>query len=293
MLTDLHVFESGDLILLDVPADLVPATIERLDQFLFSEDVQLADLSAAMRAVGVHGPDAAAVVAATIAAVVAPAASPAADDAVAAMPSMPHVSRRGRTIATSAPCSATSPVVVSRVDMLGVPGFTLFVAPEQEPALRASLVRRRRPGGIRRDTECGSSRGRLSALRRRHGCDHDSARSRRSKVRAISLTKGCYVGQEVIIRVLHRGHGRVAKKLATLRVADAPPAPGAKTVRAGARGRPRHQRRRLAALRRNRARLPAPRFPRTGYGARRRERGRRRRRPVPAVVSARPLAPAA
>ena len=31
--------------------------------------------------------------------------------------------------------------------------------------------------------------------------------------RAISLTKGCYVGQEVIIRVLHRGGGRVAKKL--------------------------------------------------------------------------------
>ena len=34
--------------------------------------------------------------------------------------------------------------------------------------------------------------------------------------RAISFTKGCYVGQEVIIRVLHRGHGRVARKLMTL-----------------------------------------------------------------------------
>ena len=34
--------------------------------------------------------------------------------------------------------------------------------------------------------------------------------------RAISLSKGCYVGQEVIIRVLHRGHGRVALKLAGL-----------------------------------------------------------------------------
>jgi folate-binding protein YgfZ len=34
--------------------------------------------------------------------------------------------------------------------------------------------------------------------------------------RAISLTKGCYVGQEVIIRVLHRGGGRVAKKLVGL-----------------------------------------------------------------------------
>lgn len=35
--------------------------------------------------------------------------------------------------------------------------------------------------------------------------------------RAISMTKGCYVGQEVIVRVLHRGGGRVAKKLVQLR----------------------------------------------------------------------------
>src|SRR4029453_9727918 len=31
--------------------------------------------------------------------------------------------------------------------------------------------------------------------------------------RAISFTKGCYVGQEVIVRVTHRGGGRGAKKL--------------------------------------------------------------------------------
>ena len=31
--------------------------------------------------------------------------------------------------------------------------------------------------------------------------------------RAISFTKGCYVGQEVIVRVTHRGGGRVAKRL--------------------------------------------------------------------------------
>jgi folate-binding protein YgfZ len=46
--------------------------------------------------------------------------------------------------------------------------------------------------------------------------------------RAISLTKGCYVGQEVIIRVLHRGHGRVARKLVGLTLQDGdPPASGA------------------------------------------------------------------
>jgi folate-binding protein YgfZ len=36
--------------------------------------------------------------------------------------------------------------------------------------------------------------------------------------RAISMTKGCYVGQEVIIRILHRGQGRVARRLAGLMV---------------------------------------------------------------------------
>ena len=48
--------------------------------------------------------------------------------------------------------------------------------------------------------------------------------------RAISTTKGCYVGQEIIIRVLHRGAGRVAKRLARLEIESSrvePPAPGA------------------------------------------------------------------
>jgi len=31
--------------------------------------------------------------------------------------------------------------------------------------------------------------------------------------RGISFDKGCYVGQEVVIRILHRGGGRVARRL--------------------------------------------------------------------------------
>ncbi len=38
--------------------------------------------------------------------------------------------------------------------------------------------------------------------------------------RAISTSKGCYVGQEVIVRILHRGGGRVVKQLVKL-VSDA------------------------------------------------------------------------
>src|SRR5215216_6273496 len=58
MLTDMHVLESGGMILLDVPAATASATLERLDQFLFSEDVQLGSLGEAMTGVWVHGPGA-------------------------------------------------------------------------------------------------------------------------------------------------------------------------------------------------------------------------------------------
>ena len=53
--------------------------------------------------------------------------------------------------------------------------------------------------------------------------------------RAISFTKGCYVGQEVIIRVLHRGHGRVARKLVSVRVEGQRPDRGAQILFAAER----------------------------------------------------------
>ena len=53
--------------------------------------------------------------------------------------------------------------------------------------------------------------------------------------RAISRSKGCYVGQEVIVRVLDRGHGRVARRLVglTLDPSAAVSAPGAAIRSAG------------------------------------------------------------
>ena len=54
--------------------------------------------------------------------------------------------------------------------------------------------------------------------------------------RAISTTKGCYVGQEIVIRILHRGGGRVAKRLVTLAFDSPPshlPARGAPVFRDG------------------------------------------------------------
>ena len=61
MLTDMHVLESGSMILLDVPAETTEATRERLEQFIFTEDVQVASLAESLAGVWIHGPKAAAV----------------------------------------------------------------------------------------------------------------------------------------------------------------------------------------------------------------------------------------
>src|SRR5262245_59834475 len=62
MLTDMHVLESGAMILLDVPAETADATLARLDQFIFTEDVQLESLTESLSGVWVHGPSAAATI---------------------------------------------------------------------------------------------------------------------------------------------------------------------------------------------------------------------------------------
>ena len=84
--------------------------------------------------------------------------------------------------------------------------------------------------------------------------------------RAISLTKGCYVGQEIIIRVLHRGHGRVARRLVglTLEPGDVPARGDA--IRRASGNRTRDERGVLAGARpADRARLRPPRFRRAGH----------------------------
>ena len=106
--------------------------------------------------------------------------------------------------------------IVTRVTDTGEPGFDLFVERAQADALQTRADRRRRGRGRRRHGRGDPHRGGRAACftatwtRRRF-------RSRRASSRARSASrKGCYVGQEVIIRVLHRGHGRVARKLVGL-----------------------------------------------------------------------------
>jgi folate-binding protein YgfZ len=254
MLTDMHVFESGDMILLDVPAGQVETTLQRLDQFLFSEDVQLAGLAGSLRGVWIHGPAAARLVERTVTGLggrnLPPEGEshtteshPAGSHPTGSQPTESHPAEShaaGMWLPASAGRMAEwpdyhnergefagAPAVVARVDQLGVPGFCIYVAPQQETALLAAL---HGAGAVAADADALEA-ARIEAGYPLFGVDmtEDTIPLEAAiEPRAISLTKGCYVGQEVIIRVLHRGHGRVAKKLVALRVDGDPPARGAK-----------------------------------------------------------------
>jgi folate-binding protein YgfZ len=197
MLTDLDVLESGDLMLLDVPAAQADATLQRLDQFIFSEDVRVESLEGRLAGVWIHGPQAPAALA-------------------AAIPALPAVGDwPDYTIGRAA--FGDGSVMVARMDRLLVPGYCVYVEPSMAPTLEEAL---QRAGAARVEPEALEA-ARVEAGYPLFGVDmtEDTIPLEAGiESTALSFTKGCYVGQEVIVRVLHRGGGRVAKKLVCLRV---------------------------------------------------------------------------
>ncbi len=198
MITDLRVYELGDVILLVVGRDTKDALLAKLDQFIFAEDVQLGDVTDTYGSVAILGPDAARVVATALGTPV---------DAIALLPE--HGNMRAQLDGRS--------VIVLRVTDLGEPGYDVLIEADALPALRENML----AGGARRvDEETAETLRIEGGVPRFHqDMDEDTIPLEAGiESRAISLTKGCYVGQEVIIRVLHRGHGRVARKLVGLSV---------------------------------------------------------------------------
>ena len=205
MLCDLHVLESGDMMLLDVPATDVIQIADRLEQFHFTEDVQIAALDM-LRSVWVHGP------------------------ATARL--LEHEEYNSWAQYQNARAEfAGVPVVIARVDQLGVPGFVIFADAQQQDDVTREVV----ASGALHATPATLEAARIEARYPVFGIDMTSDTiplEAGIEDRAISLTKGCYVGQEVIIRVLHRGHGRVARKLVQLQIEGDVPLPNAKVFAA-------------------------------------------------------------
>ena len=196
MITDMKVHELGHALLLTVPRSLAAAIRDRLDQYVFAEDVQAEDATERTVQFGIYGPSAAAI--------------------VAALP------------------VAEAPIVLPSSDF-GIAGFEVVAAVEQSDEIHAALAA---AGAVE------VSAATAEAVRIEAGIPRFLVDMTQETIpleagiedRAISMTKGCYPGQEVIVRVLHRGGGRVAKKLVGIVLPEGAAVPAAGTaIRSGDR----------------------------------------------------------
>lgn len=196
LIADLWVYELGDVMLLGLPQPVKETVLARLDQFIFSEDVQLGDVSTTLATLSVIGPRSAECIAAAL--------------GIAAT-----LGANEGLFAARRDLFEGEPAMVLGADSFGVPGFEVVVDRRHVDAALARLVQ---SGAVEIDDGVAETlriEGGVPAF----GQDMDEETiplEAGIEPRAISFSKGCYVGQEVIIRILHRGHGRVAKKLVGL-----------------------------------------------------------------------------
>ena len=192
MIADLWVYELGDLMLLDVPGEVKDTIAAKLDQFIFTEDVQLGDVTATFSQIAIVGPHASAILGTWLEH----------GDRLEGL--REHGNFRDRI--------DDHPIIVTRVTDTGEPGFDVYIEQEHAPEMRQRLTSASVPEVDHGAAEALRIEGGIPAFH--VDMDEDTIPLEAGiESRAISFTKGCYVGQEVIIRVLHRGHGRVARRL--------------------------------------------------------------------------------
>lgn len=204
IVADLRVFGSLASYLVDVPTRAWPNFYAMVKKYVNPRLSGYRDESHATRDIGVFGVDARRVIAS---------ASGVSEDTLAALPVYGHV---GGEIEGTA-------VMVARVPDAGVEGYELFVPFEIFDRVWAIAVSYgATPAGL------GAWEiARVEAGRPEWGIDIDDStipqEANFDELDAISYTKGCYIGQEVVARVHFRGH--VNRHLRGLRAAgsEAPP----------------------------------------------------------------------
>ncbi|MEN8375128.1 MAG: hypothetical protein ABFS34_06725 [Gemmatimonadota bacterium] len=178
MVSDLRVLPGPDgALLLDVPAAARHAVLEHFGRYVPPRMARASAFEG--RVLGVYGPAAASRLAATLDVDV--------DDSPDAL--------------TRAPDG----LLVAGTDFAGVPGVDA-VGPEVSIA---TLEARLEADGAARLDDAALQALRVEAGNPAWGAELDEERipiEAGIEDRAISQTKGCYTGQEVIIRILHRGH---------------------------------------------------------------------------------------
>ncbi len=208
IVAELHVLARPDAVWLETDRAVIPALTARLEKYIIADDVQLADRSDTWARFGVEGPRAADVVAA------------AAGEPVAIPPD-----------AWTAVSIAGADVIVAAFGWSGEPALQLLVPSAARDRVASVLAESaERLGAVFADAAA------LEILRVEAGVprfgvelgEQTLPAEARLVDRAVSFTKGCYTGQEIVARMHSRG--RVGHLLVGLALAPSSLAPDGKRL---------------------------------------------------------------
>ncbi len=192
---DLLLFCFEDRFLIDVEPELREKAVRHIRRYIIADQVELEDVSLQTGEIGLEGPSAAAALAAL--------GAPAPDRDYS------HLAWQGATIA--------------RASFTGQPGFRIFC-----PADAAGdLIRALESAGTVPATLEDARVVRIENGKPRYGEDigDTTLPQETQQMHAVSFTKGCYLGQEIVERIRARGH--VNRKLERIELEGPdPPPPG-------------------------------------------------------------------
>jgi folate-binding protein YgfZ len=181
---------SGPTFLLDTEASTSETVLKTIGRFTLAGDFHVSDLTRDTSQLSIQGKDAAAILTAVT------------QSAPASLPQngLQQISWNEH------------PVVVIRTSHTAEDGFDLIVPSDAIDSLQETLVQ----AGARLVSQATFQTLRIEAGSPLFGKDMDESNvvSETNLDEAISFTKGCYIGQEIIARIKYRGH--VAKKLTGL-----------------------------------------------------------------------------
>jgi len=202
--SDLNVHCLADELLLDFEPGLTAKITERLGKFVVADDAQMVEVTPHYGLLSVQGPKAAEVVA-----------------ALGMFPALPEKSFQS----VKAGDVTLGEIYLANVPRTGCAGFDLFVPVAAMGAVADKLIAAAKQSGGRACGWLALELARIEAGIPRFGADMDETNLPQEagiESRAVSFTKGCYIGQEVINRI--RTIGQVSRALRGLRLPDALPA---------------------------------------------------------------------
>jgi aminomethyltransferase len=237
IVTDMNVIERGDRTFLELDARNVAMLRQTLEKFVFSEKVQFADRVGELHQIVMMGPKAAELLRRI---------TPEAGGAHAAEGERPiTVGAAAKDFSSLAPLGSAAvrlfdiDITLYRDDPAGVPGFYLICPADSAKDLWQNLLARFAAGPVgsiqpakREIWPAGwavFNTTRIEAGRPLFGIDFDDTllpAETGQLARAVSFTKGCYLGQEIVARMHSRG--QAARQIVGVRVEeDALPIAGA------------------------------------------------------------------